>query len=55
MHLGFRWPTVTFQKPDLIRAASDLVPLSRTATGAMDALKQWASSGRAKAASGCGV
>ena len=36
---------------DLIQAAGQLVPLSRTAKEQLEALKAWASSGRARAAS----
>tara|TARA_Y100001933_G_scaffold263436_1_gene324796 strand:+ start:9479 stop:10945 length:1467 start_codon:yes stop_codon:yes gene_type:complete len=36
---------------DLIRAVSELVPLSRTAKEQLDLLKQWSSSGRARLAS----
>ncbi|NQV11108.1 MAG: AAA family ATPase [Cyanobacteria bacterium] len=50
MHLGFGAHR-DFSESDLIRAASDLVPLSRTAREQMEALKQWASSGRARPAS----
>jgi hypothetical protein len=38
-------------EPDLIAAASQVVPLSRTAREQLEALRQWASSGRARPAS----
>jgi SpoVK/Ycf46/Vps4 family AAA+-type ATPase len=50
MHLSFgeaREP----KEADLITAASQVVPLSRTAREQLDALRQWASSGRARPAS----
>jgi ATP-dependent 26S proteasome regulatory subunit len=50
MHLAFAVHR-DFGEADLIAAASDLVPLSRTAREQLDALKQWASSGRARPAS----
>ena len=50
MHLAFG-ERRDFGESDLIRAASDLVPLSRTAREQLEALKQWASSGRARPAS----
>jgi SpoVK/Ycf46/Vps4 family AAA+-type ATPase len=50
MHLAFSAQR-EFGEPDLIAAASDLVPLSRTAREQLEALKQWASSGRARPAS----
>ena len=40
-----------FGEADLIGAAAQLVPLSRTAREQLDALQQWASSGRARPAS----
>jgi AAA+ superfamily predicted ATPase len=40
-----------FTETDLIAAAAQLVPLSRTAREQMEALQQWASSGRARPAS----
>ena len=36
---------------DLIKAVSELVPLSRTAREQIDLLKEWSSSGRARSAS----
>ena len=51
MHLAFA-ERRELSESDLIRAASQLVPLSRTAREQLDALKHWASSGRARAASG---
>ena len=50
MHLAFaegREPV----EADLIAAASQVVPLSRTAREQLDALRQWASGGRARPAS----
>jgi SpoVK/Ycf46/Vps4 family AAA+-type ATPase len=50
MHLAFaesREPS----EADLIAAASQVVPLSRTAREQLQALRQWASSGRARPAS----
>jgi hypothetical protein len=40
-----------FGEADLIGAAAQLVPLSRTAREQLEALQQWASSGRARPAS----
>jgi SpoVK/Ycf46/Vps4 family AAA+-type ATPase len=40
-----------FGESDLISAAAQLVPLSRTAREQLEALQQWASSGRARPAS----
>jgi SpoVK/Ycf46/Vps4 family AAA+-type ATPase len=51
MHLAFG-ENRDLQEPDLIAAASQLVPLSRTAREQLEALRQWASSGRARTASG---
>jgi SpoVK/Ycf46/Vps4 family AAA+-type ATPase len=51
MHLAFG-DNRDLQEPDLIAAASQVVPLSRTAREQLDALRQWASSGRARPASG---
>ena len=39
-----------FAEPDLISAAADLVPLSRTAREQLEALQQWAREGRARPA-----
>lgn len=50
MHLAFA-DNRELQETDLIRAASQLIPLSRTAREQLDQLKQWASSGRARPAS----
>ncbi len=50
MHLAFA-ARREFGEADLIAAASDLVPLSRTAREQLEALKHWASSGRARPAS----
>ena len=50
MHLAFAAHR-EFGEADLIAAASDLVPLSRTAREQLEALKQWASTGRARPAS----
>ncbi|MFM9089912.1 MAG: AAA family ATPase, partial [Cyanobium sp.] len=51
MHLAFG-ENRDLQEPDLIAAASQVVPLSRTAREQLEALRQWASSGRARPASG---
>jgi SpoVK/Ycf46/Vps4 family AAA+-type ATPase len=51
MHLAFG-ETRDLEEPDLIAAASQVVPLSRTAREQLEALRQWASSGRARPASG---
>ena len=50
MHLAFA-ESRELSETDLIRAASQLIPLSRTAREQLDQLKQWASSGRARPAS----
>ncbi|AII47104.1 hypothetical protein KR49_11950 [Synechococcus sp. KORDI-49] len=50
MHLAFA-DARELSETDLIRAASQLVPLSRTASEQLEALKQWASGGRARPAS----
>ena len=50
MHLAFA-EIRELTESDLILAASQLVPLSRTAREQMDSLKQWASAGRARPAS----
>ena len=50
MHLAFA-ESRELSETDLIRAASQLVPLSRTASEQLAALKQWASGGRARPAS----
>jgi hypothetical protein len=50
MHLAFG-DHREFGEPDLIAAARDLVPLSRTAREQLEALKHWAESGRARPAS----
>ena len=50
MHLAFA-ERRELSEADLIKAAGQLVPLSRTAREQLEALKQWASSGRARAAS----
>ncbi len=42
-----------FGEADLVAAAAELVPLSRTAREQLEALQQWASSGRARPASSC--
>ncbi|MCP9807868.1 AAA family ATPase [Cyanobium sp. HWJ4-Hawea] len=51
MHLAFA-ERRDFGEADLIAAASQLVPLSRTAKEQLDVLHQWASGGRARPASG---
>ncbi len=50
MHLAFA-ERRELQETDLILAATQLVPLSRTAREQLDSLKQWASTGRARPAS----
>ena len=50
MHLAFA-ERRELSEGDLIKAAGQLVPLSRTAEEQLESLKQWASSGRARAAS----
>jgi ATP-dependent 26S proteasome regulatory subunit len=50
MHLAFAEQR-EFGEADLIAAASQVVPLSRTAREQLEQLKQWASTGRARAAS----
>ncbi len=50
MHLAFA-ERRELEETDLILAASQLVPLSRTAKEQLDFLKEWASSGRARPAS----
>ena len=50
MHLAFA-ESRELSETDLIRAASQLIPLSRTAREQLEALQQWASSGRARPAS----
>ena len=54
MHLAFAEGR-ELNETDLIRAASQLIPLSRTAREQLEALQAWASSGRARPASiaGC--
>ena len=53
MHLAFAEHR-EFGETDLIAAASQVVPLSRTAREQLDQLEQWASSGRARPASTAG-
>ena len=50
MHLAFAEGR-ELKETDLIRAASQLIPLSRTAREQLEALQTWASSGRARPAS----
>ncbi len=50
MHISFSEKRELMEK-DLIKAVSELVPLSRTAKEQIDLLKKWASSGRARPAS----
>ena len=54
MHLAFADSRELSEK-DLIQAAAQLVPLSRTAREQLESLKQWASAGRARPASLRGV
>lgn len=51
MHLAFG-DKRDLEEPDLIAAASQVVPLSRTAREQLEALRRWASGGRARPASG---
>jgi hypothetical protein len=51
MHLAFG-DHREIVEADLITAASQVVPLSRTAREQLEALRQWASSGRARSAAG---
>jgi SpoVK/Ycf46/Vps4 family AAA+-type ATPase len=51
MHLAFGEHREIVEA-DLITAASQVVPLSRTAREQLEALRQWASSGRARSAAG---
>ena len=50
MHISFSENRELMEK-DLIKAVSELVPLSRTAKEQIDLLKQWSSTGRARSAS----
>ena len=50
MHLSFSERRELMEK-DLIKAVSELVPLSRTAKEQIDLLKEWSSTGRARPAS----
>ncbi len=50
MHIAFSENRELMEK-DLIKAVSELVPLSRTAKEQIDLLKEWASTGRARSAS----
>jgi len=50
MHFSFSENRELMEK-DLIKAISELVPLSRTAKEQIDLLKEWSSSGRARSAS----
>ncbi len=50
MHYSFYEKRELMEK-DLIKAVSELVPLSRTAKEQIDLLKQWSSTGRARSAS----
>ena len=50
MHISFSEKRELMEK-DLIKAVSELVPLSRTAKEQIDLLKEWASTGRARSAS----
>lgn len=50
MHFAFA-ERRELQEADLILAASQLVPLSRTAKEQLEALKDWSSTGRARLAS----
>ena len=50
MHFSFSEKRELMEK-DLIKAVSELVPLSRTAKEQIDFLKEWSSTGRARSAS----
>ena len=50
MHFSFAEKRELMEK-DLVKAVSELVPLSRTAKEQIDSLKEWSSSGRARSAS----
>ncbi|WP_288261516.1 AAA family ATPase [uncultured Prochlorococcus sp.] len=50
MHISFSEQRELMEK-DLIKAVSELVPLSRTAKEQIDLLKEWSSTGRARSAS----
>ncbi len=50
MHISFSENRELMEK-DLIKAISELIPLSRTAKEQIDFLKEWSSSGRARSAS----
>ncbi len=50
MHISFAQNRELMEK-DLIKAVSELVPLSRTAREQIDLLKEWSSTGRARSAS----
>ncbi len=50
MHISFSENRELMEK-DLIKAVSELVPLSRTAKEQIDSLKEWSSTGRARSAS----
>ncbi len=50
MHISFSEDRELMEK-DLIKAVSELVPLSRTAKEQIDFLKEWSSTGRARSAS----
>jgi ATP-dependent 26S proteasome regulatory subunit len=50
MHLAFAEHR-ELSETDLIRAASQLIPLSRTASESLAQLKEWAAGGRARQAS----
>ena len=50
MHIGFS-QNRDFTVDDILEAASQLVPLARTAQDQVDALQAWAASGKARLAS----
>ena len=50
MHFSFSEKREIMEK-DLIKAVSELVPLSRTAKEQLDLLREWSCSGRARSAS----
>jgi SpoVK/Ycf46/Vps4 family AAA+-type ATPase len=54
MHLGFS-QNRDFTTEDILEAASQIVPLAQTAQAEIQALQEWAASGKARLASRLGV
>ncbi|MGB5975327.1 MAG: AAA family ATPase, partial [Nodosilinea sp.] len=54
MHLGFS-QNRDFATDDILTAASEMVPLARTAQEQIEALQAWAASGKARMASRTGL